>query len=198
MLTAIIIFIVFTSVVLILWIGSRDVLIGDMTPGRLGQFVLYAAFAATGLGQLSEVWGEVSAASGAAERLFEFLRVKPVITAPPSPRALPAPARGDVSLTTSASPIRRGRRSWCRWCFAGRAAGEKVAIVGPSGAGKSTLFHLLLRFYDPASGTISFDGVPITADPHEVRARIALVPQELRGVCRDRAREHPLRPARRR
>ena len=98
MLTAIIIFIVFTSVVVILWVGSHDVLTGTITPGRLGQFVLYAAFAAAGLGQLSEVWGELSAASGAAERLFEILRVKPQIAAPASPRALPVPARGDVSF----------------------------------------------------------------------------------------------------
>src|SRR5271163_3539780 len=97
-LTAIIIFIVFTSVVLILWIGSHDVLTGTITPGRLGQFVLYAAFAAAGLGQLSEVWGEVSAASGASERLFEILRVKSQITAPASPRTLPLPARGDVGF----------------------------------------------------------------------------------------------------
>jgi len=97
-LTAIIIFIVFTSVVLILWIGSNDVLIGTISPGRLGQFVLYTAFAAAALGQLSEVWGEVSAASGAAERLFEILRVRSAISAPASPRALPEPARGDVAL----------------------------------------------------------------------------------------------------
>src|SRR5580692_4106253 len=97
-LTAIIIFIVFTSVVLILWIGSHDVLTGAITPGRLGQFVLYAAFAAAALGQLSEVWGEVSAASGASERLFEILRVRSAVSAPASPRALPVPARGDVSF----------------------------------------------------------------------------------------------------
>src|SRR5262249_53099216 len=98
-LTAIIIFIVFTSVVAILWVGSHDVLTLAITPGRLGQFVLYAAFAAAGLGQLSEVWGEVSAASGAAERLFEILRVKPDITAPAAPRAFPTPARGDVAFS---------------------------------------------------------------------------------------------------
>src|SRR5437868_8151261 len=97
-LTAIIIFIVFSSVVAILWVGSHDVLTGQITPGRLGQFVLYAAFAATGLGQLSEVWGEVSAASGAAERLFEILRVEPQIAAPVAPIALPQPARGDVAF----------------------------------------------------------------------------------------------------
>src|SRR6185437_16178431 len=95
-LTAVIIFIVFSSVVAILWVGSHDVLTGAITPGRLGQFVLYAAFAAAGLGQLSEVWGEVSAASGAAERLLEILHVRPEIASPASPRALPRPARGDV------------------------------------------------------------------------------------------------------
>jgi ATP-binding cassette subfamily B protein len=179
-LTAIIIFIVFTSVVLILWIGSHDVSAGAISPGRLGQFVLYAAFAAAALGQLSEVWGEVSAASGASERLFEILRVKSQITAPAAPRPMPVPARGDVSFedVRFAYPMRPDALAVDGVSLSVRA-GEKVAIVGPSGAGKSTLFHLLLRFYDPAAGTISFDGVPIrAADPHEVRARIALVPQE--------------------
>jgi len=179
-LTAIIIFIVFTSVVVILWIGSNDVLTGLISPGRLGQFVLYTAFAAAALGQLSEVWGEVSAASGAAERLFEILRVKSEITAPASPRALPEPARGDVSFenVSFAYPTRPDTLAIDGVSLSVRA-GEKVAIVGPSGAGKSTLFHLLLRFYDPASGTISLDGVSIkSADPREVRNRIALVPQD--------------------
>jgi ATP-binding cassette subfamily B protein len=179
-LTAIIVFIVFTSVIAILWVGSHDVLTGAITPGRLGQFVLYAAFAAAGLGQLSEVWGEVSAASGAAERLFEILRVEPEITAPRSPHALPTPARGDVALdnVSFAYPTRPEVRAVDGVSFS-VGAGEKVAIVGPSGAGKSTLFHLLLRFYDPASGSISFDGVPVTAaDPREVRKHIALVPQD--------------------
>jgi ATP-binding cassette subfamily B protein len=179
-LTAIIIFIVFTSVVAILWVGSHDVMTGSITPGRLGQFVLYAAFAAAGLGQLSEVWGEVSAASGASERLFEILRVKSQITAPVSPRAMPVPARGDVSFenVSFAYPTRPDAMAVDGVSLSVRA-GEKVAIVGPSGAGKSTLFHLLLRFYDPARGVISFDGVPINAaDPRELRSRIALVPQE--------------------
>ncbi len=179
-LTAIIIFIVFTSVVMILWIGSHDVLTGSITPGRLGQFVLYAVFAAAGLGQLSEVWGEVSAASGAAERLFEILNVKSSIVAPASPRALPVPARGDVVLdhVSFAYPTRPDTLAVDDVSLSVRA-GEKVAIVGPSGAGKSTLFHLLLRFYDPSDGTISFDGVSIRdADPREARARVALVPQD--------------------
>jgi ATP-binding cassette subfamily B protein len=179
-LTLIIIFIVFSSVVVILWVGSHDVLSGSISPGRLGQFVLYAAFAAAGLGQLSEVWGEVSAASGAAERLFEILRVKSQITAPPQPVALPLPARGDVGFDNVgfAYPARPDVLVIDGVSLQVKA-GEKVAIVGPSGAGKSTLFHLLLRFYDPATGAISLDGVPIkAADPRDVRARIALVPQD--------------------
>ncbi len=179
-LTAIVIFIVFASVVAILWIGSHDVLTGSITAGRLGQFVLYAAFAAAGLGQLSEVWGEVAAASGAAGRLFEILRVKPAVIAPAQPRALPQPARADVSFDAVrfAYPARPQTFVLDGVSLAVRA-GERVAIVGPSGAGKSTLFHLLLRFYDPASGSIAFDGVDIRdADPQALRARMALVPQE--------------------
>jgi ATP-binding cassette subfamily B protein len=180
-LTAVIIFIVFSSVVGILWVGSHDVLTGALTPGRLGQFVLYAAFAASSLGQLSEVWGEISAASGAAERLFEILNVKSAVVAPASPRALPQPARGDVVFdnVSFAYPTRPDILSAAGVSLSVKA-GEKVAIVGPSGAGKSTLFHLLLRFYDPkAGGAISVDGVPIRdADPRELRKRIALVPQD--------------------
>lgn len=149
-LTAVVIFLVSASVVGILWIGSHDVLSGEISAGRLGQFVLYAAFAAGALGQLSEVWGEISQASGAAERLFEILRLKPDITAPAIPRALPLPPRGDVAFddvrfaypTRPQTPILDGISFSVR-------AGEKIAVVGPSGAGKSTLFHLLLRFYDP-------------------------------------------------
>jgi ATP-binding cassette subfamily B protein len=179
-LTAVIIFIVFTSVVVVLWVGSRDVLEGTITPGRLGQFVLYAVIAAAGLGQLSEVWSELSAASGAAERMFELLRVQPAILAPAVPRALPQPARGDVGFdqVSFAYPTRPDVLA-IDGVSLQVAAGEKVAIVGPSGAGKSTLFHLLLRFYDPKSGSISFDGVPIkSVDPQDLRARIALVPQD--------------------
>src|ERR1700759_1507843 len=126
-LTAVIIFIVFTSVVAILWIGSHDVSTGAITPGRLGQFVLYTAFAAAGLGQLSEVWGEVSAASGASERLFEILRVKSQVAAPASPLAMPVPARGDVGFdkVSFAYPMRRDIAAIERVSLSVRA-GEKV------------------------------------------------------------------------
>jgi ATP-binding cassette subfamily B protein len=163
-----------------LWVGSRDVLNGQITAGRLGQFLLYAALAASALSELSQVWGDVSAASGAAERLFEILRLKPAIAAPASPRALPATSRGDVSFANVrfAYPTRPDTDVVDGLSLDVRA-GEKVAIVGPSGAGKSTLFHLLLRFYDPGSGTIALDGIAIRdADPRDVRGRIALVPQE--------------------
>ena len=179
-LTAVVIFLVFASVVAILWVGSHDVLIGEISAGRLGQFVLYAAFAAGGLGELSQVWGEISQASGAAERLFEILNVKSDIAAPTHPRALPSPARGDVTFENIrfAYPARPNAPVLDDVSLSVRA-GEKIAIVGPSGAGKSTLFHLLLRFYDPAGGSITFDGVPIRdADPRDVRSRIALVPQD--------------------
>ncbi|MGE0037046.1 MAG: ABC transporter transmembrane domain-containing protein [Xanthobacteraceae bacterium] len=179
-LTAIAIFLVFSSVVVVLWVGAQDVLADRITAGRLSQFVLYAVFAAAGLGQLSEVWGELSHASGAAERLFEILRIRPEIVAPPRPVALPQPARGEVAFddvrfaypTRPSSQILDGVSLRVR-------RGEKVALVGPSGAGKSTIFHLILRFYDPLSGTVTFDGVPLaSADPVALRREIALVPQD--------------------
>jgi ATP-binding cassette subfamily B protein len=179
-LTAIAIFLVFASVVLVLWVGAQDVLSGEMTPGRLGQFVLYAVFAAGGLGELSQVWGEVSQAAGAAERLFEILHVKPQVTAPDKPVRLPDPARGEVAFRDVhfAFPSRPDVSALQGVSFRVRP-GEKVAIVGPSGAGKSTIFHLLLRFYDPTSGEVSFDGVKLSdADPADLRRHIALVPQD--------------------
>jgi ATP-binding cassette subfamily B protein len=180
-LTAIIIFLVFGSVVAVLWVGAQDVLAGRTTPGRLGQFILYAVFAASGLGQLSEVWGELSQASGAAERLTELLAIKPEIEAPASPVALPVPARGEVAFEAVrfAYPTRPEVFVLDGVSFSVRQ-GERVAIVGPSGAGKSTVFHLLLRFYDPNAGTIAFDGVRVgDAVPRELRRRIALVPQDV-------------------
>jgi ATP-binding cassette subfamily B protein len=180
-LTAIVIFLVFSSVVAVLWIGAQDVLGGRLSAGTLSQFVLYAAFAASGLGQLSETWGEISQAAGATERLAELLAVEPAIVAPARPVALPTPPRGEVAFedVSFAYPTRPETFVLDHVSLRVRA-GEKVAIVGPSGAGKSTIFHLLLRFYDPASGSVTFDGVRLAdADPRELRHRIALVPQDV-------------------
>jgi ATP-binding cassette subfamily B protein len=181
LLTAIIIFLVFASVVIILWVGAQDVLAGRTTPGTLGQFILYAVFAASGLGQLSETWGELSQASGAAERLMELLAVEPGIKAPPQPAALPDPARGEVvfEAVRFAYPARPETFVLDGVSFAVKQ-GEKVAIVGPSGAGKSTIFHLVLRFYDVASGRVTFDGVRVSdCDPHDLRRGIAQVAQDV-------------------
>ncbi len=179
-LTAIIIFLAGSSVVVVLWVGAQDVLSGRLTAGTLSQFVLFAVFAASGLGQLSEVWGELAQASGSAERLSEILHIEPQIKAPARPLALPVPSRGEVGFDAVrfAYPAHPAEFVLDGVTFDIRA-GEKVAIVGPSGAGKSTIFHLLLRFYDPATGTIRFDGVPIAdVDPRELRRHIALVPQD--------------------
>jgi ATP-binding cassette subfamily B protein len=180
-LTAVIIFLVFASVVAVLWTGAQQVLAGTITSGRLSQFLLYAVMAASSLSQLSEVWSEVSQASGSAERLGEILAVKPDITAPERPLVLPEPARGEVSFVAVrfGYPTRPETRILDDVTFTVKA-GERVAIVGPSGAGKSTLFALVQRFYDPQGGVVRFDGVPVAeVDPRELRRRIALVPQDV-------------------
>ena len=180
LLTAVAIFMVFGSIVGVLWIGATDVLAGRLTPGALSQFVLYSVFAAGALSELSQVWGEIAQASGAAERLAELLKEQPTIAAPANPVALPSPARGEVTFDAVrfAYPGAPDRTILTSIDLAVKP-GEKVAIVGPSGAGKSTLFHLLLRYYDPAAGRVVIDGVDVkTADPTAVRDRIAIVPQD--------------------
>ena len=180
LLTALAIFLVSSSVVIVLWVGAKEVLSQQITPGRLGQFILYAVLASSAMGSLSETGGEVAAASGAAERLFEILAIRPAILAPAQPRALPAPARGEAAFedVRFVYPTRQNAPALNGVSFRVRQ-GEKLAIVGPSGAGKSTIFHLLLRFYDSTGGRVTFDGVPLTElDPADLRARIALVPQD--------------------
>ncbi len=179
-LTALAIFLVFASVVAILWYGAQDVMSGQMSGGQLGQFVLYAVLAAASLGQLSEVWGEVSQASGAAERLGELLEVEPVIVSPADPVPMPNPPKGEIAFddVSFAYPLRREAPALHDISF-GIKPGERVAIVGPSGAGKTTIFSLLLRFYDVDRGAVRVDGVNVAqADLAELRSRFALVPQE--------------------
>lgn len=180
-LTAIAIFLVVASIVGVLWFGSRLVISGDMSGGRLGQFILYAVFAAGALAELAEVWGELAQAAGAAERLMELLVATPQISAPAKPKKMPVPPLGTVVFrgVRFAYPTRPGVSTLNGVSFE-VARGETVALVGPSGAGKSTIFNLILRFYDPQAGTVAVDGLSVAdVDPHELRSRIALVPQEV-------------------
>jgi ATP-binding cassette subfamily B protein len=179
LLTGAVIFLVCSSVVGVLWWGAQDVLANTMSAGRLSQFVLYAVFAASALGQLSEVYGELAQAAGAAERIGEILGAKPAIAAPFQPRALPQPAAGTVAFDDVGFSYPAREAQSLHGISFEVSAGERVALVGPSGAGKSTVFQLLLRFYDPQHGDILVDGVPLRElDPRELRRRIALVPQE--------------------
>ncbi len=170
----------FCSVVVVLWLGARDVLAGRMSGGLLSQFVLFAVLGATSLGELSQVWSEAAAAAGAAGRISELLAVTPRIVAPAAPVPMPKPPRGaitfdHVSFAYEGAP---DVRVIDNLSFA-IAPGERVAIVGASGAGKSTVFQLIMRFYDCQQGRVMVDGVDVKAvDPAELRERIAPVPQE--------------------
>lgn len=179
-LTALVIFLVFAFIVGLLWVGAQGVLEGTMSGGLLGQFVLYAMFCAMSLAALTEVWGDLQLASGAAERLFELLAVEPEIEVAATPVPLPEPPEGRVAFENVrfSYPTRQQIVALEGLSFE-VAPGETVALVGPSGAGKSTVLRLLLRFYDPVSGAIRIDGVDLRdADPHAVRERMAIVPQE--------------------
>jgi ATP-binding cassette subfamily B protein len=180
LMTAMIIVVMFGGVTLVLWLGAQDVIGGRMTPGALLQFVLLSVFAAGAVGALGESWGDVQKAAGAMERIDELMRSQAAIRAPETPRALPEPPTGEVSMSAVqfAYPGRPDLPALKGFSLTVRP-GETVALVGPSGAGKSTVFRLLLRFYDPQSGVVSVDGIDVReADPVAVRGRFAWVSQE--------------------
>ena len=179
-LTAIGITLVFGGITFVLWLGARQVISGTMTGGQLAQFLLYAAFVGTSAAALTEMWGEIQRAAGAMERLSELLQARPVITAPARPLQLPARVQGRIRFdnVTFHYPSRPQHPALDNFSLE-ISAGETIAFVGPSGAGKSTTFQLLLRFYDPDSGSVLMDDKRL-ADlrPEDLRAQIALVPQD--------------------
>jgi ATP-binding cassette subfamily B protein len=178
--TAMVIGLIFSGVAVVLWLGAQAVINGTMTGGALVQFLFLSVMAAAAVGALGEVWGDVQKASGAMERISELLNARPAIAAPARPKPLPSPSKGEIAFDDVVFaypgrpdlPALRGLDLRVR-------SGETVALVGPSGAGKSTVLRLLLRFYDPQSGSIRLDGVDLReADPQQVRARMALVAQD--------------------
>jgi len=180
LLTLSVIVLVFGAITLVLWAGARHVLAGTLDAGVLGQFVLYAIFAAGSVAGLSEVWGDVLRAAGAMERIGELLAERPGVTAPAQPLALPSPMRGTLQFddVTFHYPTRPNAAALENFTLDVQP-GETVALVGPSGAGKSTVFAMLLRFYDPQSGVVKIDGIDLRALAlPDLRGAIALVPQE--------------------
>jgi ATP-binding cassette subfamily B protein len=180
LMTAIVIGLIFGAITLVMWQGALDVQAGRLTGGTIAAFVLTGGLVAGAFGALTEVYGDLVRGAGAAGRLAELMAQEPEIKAPAQPRPLPTPARGalEFDAVSFRYPTRKEVSALQDFSLSVRP-GETLAVVGPSGAGKSTLFQLAQRFYDPEAGTVRLDGVALTdADPADVRARIAMVPQE--------------------
>ncbi len=191
--TVIVIFLIFSGVLGVLWVGARDVRTDVMTAGQLVQFVIYAVLVAGAVGALSEIWGELQRAAGATERLTELLSAQDTLTDPPNPVPLPRPVQGRIGFrdVTFHYPSRPDV-SALEGITLDIAPGETVALVGPSGAGKTTVVQLLLRFWDPASGQVTIDGIDLRQMARaDFRQAIALVPQDpviFSGSARDNIR----------
>ena len=190
-LTLVVISLVFTGIATVIWIGARDARTGLISSGELVQFVIYAILVAGSVSALSEIWGELLRAAGATDRLVELLHTRDTISDPIEPVVLQRPVRGKIEFQNISFryPRRKETAALAGMSFTVNP-GETVAIVGPSGAGKSTIFQLLLRFYDPLSGSILIDDVDIRdLQRSEYREHIALVPQES-AIFANTAREN--------
>ena len=191
LMTIAVIFLIFSSIVGVLWMGATDVRNGNMTIGALVQFLIYSVMIAGAVAALSEIWGELQRAAGATERLVELLQAEDVIRDPAVP--VPAPERAEGRIRFEGVTFRypaRPETAALEGLDLEIKPGETVALVGPSGAGKSTIFQLLMRFFDPDQGQITLDGIPLDAMMREeMRRSFALVPQEA-VIFADTAREN--------
>ncbi len=191
MMTAIVIFLIFSGVVGVLWVGAHDVRSGGMSVGELVQFVIYAVMVAGAVGALSEIWGELQRAAGATERLVELLNSVDTVADPAQPKPTPDMAQGEIRFedVTFAYPSRPATPALADISLTVKA-GETVALVGPSGAGKSTVIQLIQRFYDPTSGRILFEGTDLRDMARtDFRRQVAMVPQDP-VIFADTAREN--------
>ena len=180
LLTIIVIFLVFTGIVGVLWMGARDVRAGVMSEGMLIQFVIYSVMVAGSVAALSEIWGELQRAAGATERLVEMLKATDAVNDPAAPLPLPRPVRGEIALENVSFryPSRPDTLALDRVSLR-IEPGETVAFVGPSGAGKTTIMQMILRFYDPDQGQVMLDGLPLGALARDdFRRELAMVPQD--------------------
>ena len=176
----IVILLCFGAITFSLWVGGQDVIAGRMTGGQLSAFVFYAVLLASSGATISELWGEIQRAAAAADRLVEVTQTRPDIAAPANPLPLPEPPQGRFAFegVTFRYPTRPDAAALDGFSLAVEP-GETVALVGPSGAGKTSVLQLLLRFYDPAGGRVTLDGVDLRElDPTTLRGRLALVPQD--------------------
>ena len=180
LMTAIVIFLIFTGVVAVIWIGARDVKAGNMTAGVLVQFVIYAVLVGSSVTAFAEFWGEMQRAAGATDRLIELLNSEDVVKDPEAPDQLDFPVRGELEFEKISFfyPSRPNIAALDTLSLKVES-GETIALVGPSGAGKSTIFQLLMRFFDPTSGRIMLDGKPISSLKREdFRKHLSIVTQD--------------------